>query len=539
MTKAKVVPIRVPEWVPPGHPHQWTVEETNRYDLKCEALSVDAWKMFDDHIWNTRECTDASCCGPAASTEEGDESDVPVYDPKVPFNPRDWLPKGSPEDWDEDVWTAFTEACDTLPQDKIDEVDKLCWELMLESGVDVTPVGDAESTTSWEKYTEAEFLAIYDAVGDDDAPIITVNQNKATPPVAVLCACDGPKDDGSGGTGKFMAHLPEGQGEPGCAWVAANKASAVPKKPCTCSGPKEDGSGGSGKFPTHTASCPWMPGYKPLSSPSKPSCNHSREGKLFALEGGLNILALASRDVKYLDTDKTDVGVYLYDRWQRSIVTTPGLVVPWAKKAEPEALYIDWTDYSVPDGDMPMVDIVTWMLAEMGKGVRFETACMGGHGRTGTMLAMLLTAQGVLPGAAINRVREHHCAKGIENAKQAEYVAEFYKLFHGNASWRKSKAARKEFDKAVKDGHKNYGVTAGFSYTAPKSGAVKTSNKYKPAPYVGKDNVKVVWSADLMHVIPADDAWWDAADWTFRPKTYPDTKSGTDKNTTTGGETHE
>lgn len=80
---------------------------------------------------------------------------------------------------------------------------------------------------------------------------------------------------------------------------------------------------------------------------------------------------------------------------------------------------------------------------------------MGGHGRTGTLLSMLLCAQGVTPPESIERVRKNHCTKAVENSKQAEYVGAFYKTFHGNDVWRKSKALRKKFNRVVNDGHKN------------------------------------------------------------------------------------
>ena len=52
------------------------------------------------------------------------------------------------------------------------------------------------------------------------------------------------------------------------------------------------------------------------------------------------------------------------------------------------------------------------------KGV-IEIGCVGGHGRTGTLLAMLAIYFGEMqPGAAITHIRSTYCEEAIESYKQ-------------------------------------------------------------------------------------------------------------------------
>lgn len=235
-------------------------------------------------------------------------------------------------------------------------------------------------------------------------------------------------------------------------------------------------------FATHLDKCPQHPEYDPTKNYSKTSystsnyksCKHDREA--FKLEDNLSIFASAWRDVKYAaDQNVFDVGVYMYDSWQVGVTVTAGLNVPWSGHDVAKQVILDWPDFNIPDKDVPMVEIVKWMLAQMGEGVRFETGCMGGHGRTGTMLACLLAAQGVAPGTALKRVRAEHCDKAIENQKQGEYVATFYKMFHGDEAWTKNDDENKLFEEQIKLGHKqtkSHGSWSGGSNGYTQSAAI-------------------------------------------------------------------
>lgn len=77
-----------------------------------------------------------------------------------------------------------------------------------------------------------------------------------------------------------------------------------------------------------------------------------------------------------------------------------------------------------PDMGIPPVGWKFWVdlyaLLPLGRTV---VACMGGHGRTGTVLACLILVGSTLTGKeVIDYVRKHHCDNAIESDKQEDYI---------------------------------------------------------------------------------------------------------------------
>lgn len=185
-------------------------------------------------------------------------------------------------------------------------------------------------------------------------------------------------------------------------------------------------------------------------TPSKPLCKHYMQE--FALENGLIVHASADRDApanwKRNIADVPDLGVYLYSGWVRDeLYATPGLEVPWGIAASWPMAWLDWPDFSIPDDPDDALIAAQWILDNLAAGKRVETGCMGGHGRTGTMLALLLVLQGVKPGTAIERVRTTYCDEAIEGNKQIDLIVYAYESAHGK-NWKKSKAERKRVEDA-------------------------------------------------------------------------------------------
>jgi hypothetical protein len=203
----------------------------------------------------------------------------------------------------------------------------------------------------------------------------------------------------------------------------------------------------------------WVPVASSSNSTWSKKCKHFMVP--FALEGNLTIYASAERDAPYNwkreDKDKPDVGVYLYSGWVRDeFYSTPGLNVPWAVESSWPMAHLPWPDYGVPSDPDDVVRAVAWILDLLAEGKRVETGCMGGHGRTGTILACILAAQGVKPGTAIKRVRDDYCEEALEGPKQCDLVAYVYEQ-HYDGTWRKSSKERKRFDK--EKGVNSKGVT--------------------------------------------------------------------------------
>jgi protein-tyrosine phosphatase len=86
---------------------------------------------------------------------------------------------------------------------------------------------------------------------------------------------------------------------------------------------------------------------------------------------------------------------------------------------------VGWPDRGVIATEVA-VDIVQYMLAQLKAGLVIDTGCAGAHGRTGTLLAMLLIeAEGLDPEAAIIAVRQRHCHKAIESDVQVRAIFNF------------------------------------------------------------------------------------------------------------------
>ena len=226
--------------------------------------------------------------------------------------------------------------------------------------------------------------------------------------------------------------------------LTGGKKGKATTKVCApgCNGPGSP----TEKFTSHLPKCPLYEGYK-ASSWTK-SCSHAM-APVALLEGSL--FASAWRDVPWnresKDIAAPDLGVYLYEGWVRGMsLASPGLEVPWASAAPFPFVYFVWPDYQAPENFDQACLLVLWVLEQVAAGKKVEVGCMGGHGRTGTLLAALRTAQGELPGRAVGWVRVNYCKSAVESNKQIDFVADVYKEIHGNDDWRQVRKERKYFN---------------------------------------------------------------------------------------------
>ncbi len=85
--------------------------------------------------------------------------------------------------------------------------------------------------------------------------------------------------------------------------------------------------------------------------------------------------------------------------------------------------------YPMADGGVPASSTAMDELIEEISGARDATdvavACMGGVGRTGTVVACALVASGWAPDAAIERVRELRHPTAVETAEQEAFVRSY------------------------------------------------------------------------------------------------------------------
>ncbi len=106
-----------------------------------------------------------------------------------------------------------------------------------------------------------------------------------------------------------------------------------------------------------------------------------------------------------------------------------------ARQLLPEALFtfkpvpcigIEWPDRGTPNLPREWWVMMAKVIRGMPKGSKVGLCCMGGHGRTGTMLAILAVLLGqVKKGKCpVAWVRKNYCKEAVESNSQADYVEE-------------------------------------------------------------------------------------------------------------------
>ena len=81
-------------------------------------------------------------------------------------------------------------------------------------------------------------------------------------------------------------------------------------------------------------------------------------------------------------------------------------------------------DMSVPDSPTQFGKLVDWTKAQLEAGKKVHCGCLGGHGRTGTFLAALVSRFGEKD--AITYVRKNYCKKAVESSKQIAFLKEHF-----------------------------------------------------------------------------------------------------------------
>ncbi len=102
-----------------------------------------------------------------------------------------------------------------------------------------------------------------------------------------------------------------------------------------------------------------------------------------------------------------DFGVYLDHIW----------APPWSY------VHVEWPDFGVPSDSIALRVRCEEILRRARSGERVEIGCVGGHGRTGTLLALLAIMTGTPVSEAVAWVRDGYCSSAIETAEQECFVA--------------------------------------------------------------------------------------------------------------------
>jgi hypothetical protein len=94
------------------------------------------------------------------------------------------------------------------------------------------------------------------------------------------------------------------------------------------------------------------------------------------------------------------------------------------------AAHVDWPDFGVPrnivEADAQIIDA----FEQARGGSNVEVACVGGHGRTGTVLACMAALAGVPAADAVAWVRRQYCPRAVQEPSQ-QYWMERFAARHG------------------------------------------------------------------------------------------------------------
>jgi len=110
-----------------------------------------------------------------------------------------------------------------------------------------------------------------------------------------------------------------------------------------------------------------------------------------------------------VDDPERTFGLYLDPRWEP---TWPATV-------------IDWEDFGLPENPELAAQQIAEAFGRTRRGGLVEVGCLGGSGRTGTVLACMGVLAGVPPAQAVSWVRASYRPQAVETADQEAWVQWF------------------------------------------------------------------------------------------------------------------
>ena len=162
------------------------------------------------------------------------------------------------------------------------------------------------------------------------------------------------------------------------------------------------------------------------------SCKHDMHKLPLVIGEASPAVYLSSNQFRYNDEKGTVVPNFtigLDGCWRpRDQVTYYGIKPPKDLiKAETEPrILIPWPDGNAPSDVKEITAIAKYVINCAFNGNKVRIGCIGGHGRTGTMAALLvlLSNPGLGSVAAIDYVRSNYCKKAIESYEQELFLSQ-------------------------------------------------------------------------------------------------------------------
>ncbi|WP_371685984.1 hypothetical protein [Nitratireductor sp. OM-1] len=94
---------------------------------------------------------------------------------------------------------------------------------------------------------------------------------------------------------------------------------------------------------------------------------------------------------------------------------------PWTEGHE---LLFKIQDMGTPNNVDQFRQLIDWTYQQLQEGKKVHCGCIGGHGRTGTFLAALVSLCGEKD--AVSYVRENYCHKAVESRPQIEFLSKHF-----------------------------------------------------------------------------------------------------------------
>jgi len=120
-------------------------------------------------------------------------------------------------------------------------------------------------------------------------------------------------------------------------------------------------------------------------------------------------IAASSLSARQEDSSDRDFGLYMDPAWAPT----------W------EAELIDWPDFGLPSNWEAAANQIIASFERAKNEERVEIGCIGGLGRTGTVLACMAVLAGVPANQAVEWVRANYDPRAVETLEQAEWVLWF------------------------------------------------------------------------------------------------------------------
>lgn len=216
--------------------------------------------------------------------------------------------------------------------------------------------------------------------------------------------------------------------------------------------------------------------------------------------------AWGGKDLDLLPTVTPDIGFYLDDYWADDrLVTSPGFAPPFlSPQPQGGTIIYPWMDLTAPNDMGEIERACLWLLAELEAGKFVDIGCIGGHGRTGTLISCLLVMQGMDPNMAISKIRQEYCSQAVESIAQTRFIQELAKATNPAMAnivpspYPTSNNTGSGYAQKASD----YWKDKDSGYTGPKDTAV-----VRPSTHSGSFDDEDGWRPDGVEWWPDEVAW--------------------------------